>query len=94
MEDQNIANKEMQTLEGSIETALNKMSKAHDIMGRLEQYVDPKNESCRVRRQLACYESHVCEYMHDRHIHVLNRIVFSNEARSSTHIHYILHCVC
>ena len=36
-------------LEKSIETALSKMSKAHDLVSRLEQYIDRSNAKCRAQ---------------------------------------------
>ena len=54
----------MDHLEKSIETALQKMSKAHDLIGRLEAHVDGKNPNCRVKSPLvqARQSVHLCMY--------------------------------
>ena len=37
-------------LDKCVETALAKMSKVHDLLGRLEQYVGSRNKDCRAKR--------------------------------------------
>ena len=39
-------------LDKSIETALGKMSKAHELIGRVEAFIDVKKPKCRAKQPL------------------------------------------